>query len=90
MIAVLVLGLLSIGLGIVSFFVLWWLSIIGLVLGVVGIALAGSSKHWNELTKNNDDEEKKRVLVLPIVGTVMNSIDLIIALISILIMLGSH
>ena len=82
MIAVLVLGLLSIGLGIVSFFVLWWLSIIGLVLGVVGIALVGSS------TSNNT--ENKKMGILPIIGTVMNSIDLVVALISILIMLGSH
>ena len=82
MIAVLVLGLLSIGLGIVSFFVLWWLSIIGLVLGVVGIALVGSS--------TSNSTENKKMGILPIVGTVMNSIDLVIALISILIMFGSH
>ena len=82
MIAVLVLGLLSIGLGIVSFFVLWWFSIIGLVMGVVGIALVGSS--------TSNSTENKKMGILPIVGTVMNSIDLVIALISILIMLGSH
>lgn len=38
----LVLGILSITLGIISFFVFWWLSIVGLILGIIGIVISNS------------------------------------------------
>lgn len=38
----LVLGILSITLGVISFFVFWWLSIVGLILGIIGIVISSS------------------------------------------------
>ena len=38
----LVLGILSITLGVVSFFVFWWLSIVGLILGIIGVDISSS------------------------------------------------
>lgn len=34
-----ILGVISISLAVISFFVFWWLSIVGVALGIVGLAL---------------------------------------------------
>ena len=59
-------GIVSLLLAIVSWFIFWWLSIVAIAIGIVGLLLNG------DVDENNT---KDRVLV----GTILNNIGIIVA-----------
>lgn len=64
-----ILGAVSIVLGIISIFIFWWLSIIGIVLGVIGIILV------------RDYDKGKAPFLLPLTGTILTTILFVVSLI---------
>lgn len=59
-------GIVSVLLAIVSWFIFWWLSIVAMAIGIVGLLLN------NEVDENNTEY---RILV----GTILNNIGLLVA-----------
>lgn len=68
-------GIVSVLLAIVSWFIFWWLSIVAIAVGVVGLLLN------REVDENNT---KDRVLV----GTILNAIGVVLAAIGLIIFLA--
>ena len=73
----LVLGLLSTILAVISWFVFWWLSIVAIVLGVVGLILKSAV---NDINQGTIVAGK----VLSIVGIVIAAIALIVILVALI------
>lgn len=68
-------GVISAVLALISWFIFWWLSIVAIVIGVVGLLLN------REVTEANT---KDRVLV----GTILNTIGIILAAVGLIIFLA--
>lgn len=68
-------GIVSVLLAIISWFIFWWLSIVAIAVGVVGLLLN------REVDENNT---KDRVLV----GTILNAIGIIMAAVGLIIFLA--
>ena len=68
-------GVISAVLALISWFIFWWLSIVAIVVGVVGLLLN------REVDENNT---KDRVLV----GTILNAIGIILAAVGLIIFLA--
>ena len=77
----LVLGILSIILGVLSFFVFWWLSLVGVILGIIGIAIARDSK---------DAGDDRGGGVLSVIGTSVNTVSLVVVIISLIIIAATR
>lgn len=68
-------GVISAVLALISWFIFWWLSIVAIAIGVVGLLLN------REVDENNT---KDRVLV----GTILNTIGIILAAVGLIIFLA--
>ena len=68
-------GVISAVLALISWFIFWWLSIVAIVIGVVGLLLN------REVDENNT---KDRVLV----GTILNTVGIILAAVGLIILLA--
>ena len=73
-IAPIVLGVISIALAVVSFFVFWWLSAIGAALGTIGVVLA-----WRDPGAMAADK------ATPTVGLILSAIMFVLSIIVILV-----
>ena len=73
-----ILGALSIALGVVSFFIFWWLAIVGFCLGAIGLCV-----------KQDDSDPEKRDFgragtICSIIGMVICGVALIVLIISLI------
>lgn len=83
MVTALVCGIISLVFSLISYFVLWWLSIPGIILGI--IAISSSAKHKKENGSFNGMTIAG--LVTGIIGLVLGAIALIIYIISLIIIM---
>lgn len=73
-IAPIVLGVISIALAVVSFFVFWWLSAVGAALGIIGMVLA-----WRDPCAGAANK------ATPVIGLILSAIMFVLSIVVILV-----
>lgn len=73
--APIVLGVISIALAVVSFFVFWWLSAVGAALGIIGMVLA-----WGDPDAGTAEK------ALSVIGLILSAIMYILSIITIFVL----